>query len=55
MRYIIQTYTAAMKNTGNYLKKFIFSKMNLLYVLGDAMDRGPEPIRVIQDMIARKM
>ncbi len=29
-------------------------KKDKLYVLGDAVDRGPEPIKVLQDMMRRQ-
>ncbi|MDO4260556.1 MAG: metallophosphoesterase, partial [Eubacteriales bacterium] len=35
------------------LEKIAFSEKDELYVLGDAVDRGPEPIRVLQDMMER--
>lgn len=31
-----------------------FSEEDSLYVLGDALDRGPEPVRLIQDLAARE-
>lgn len=35
------------------LEKIAFSEDDTLYVLGDAIDRGPEPIKVLQDMSSR--
>ena len=35
------------------LKKIGFSDKDTLFVLGDVVDRGPEPVRVIQDMMSR--
>ena len=35
------------------LEKIRFSKDDTLYVLGDVVDRGPEPIRIIMDIAMR--
>lgn len=35
------------------LEKIAFSEVDTLYVLGDVIDRGPEPIKVLQDMSSR--
>ena len=35
------------------LEKIGFSDNDTLYILGDVLDRGPEPIRILQDMAAR--
>lgn len=53
MRYIISDIHGCYEEYRELLEKIHFSENDLLYVLGDAMDRGPEPIRVIQDMMAR--
>lgn len=36
------------------LEKISFSNEDTLYVLGDAVDRGPEPIKILQDMASRE-
>lgn len=36
------------------LEKIHFSQEDTLYVLGDAVDRGKEPIRLLQDMMQRE-
>ena len=36
------------------LEKIHFSKADTLYVLGDVVDRGPQPVEVLRDMMARK-
>ncbi len=36
------------------LDKIHFSENDFLYVLGDAIDRGPEGIRLIQDIMNRE-
>ncbi|MBE6939301.1 MAG: fructose-bisphosphatase class III [Ruminococcaceae bacterium] len=35
------------------LEKIRLTERDTLYVLGDVVDRGPEPIRLLQDMMAR--
>lgn len=35
------------------LEKMAFSDGDVLYVLGDSVDRGPDGVRVLQDMMAR--
>ena len=37
----------------SFLKKIKFSDEDELFVLGDVVDRGPEPIKVLQDMMMR--
>jgi len=45
---------------GNYstymmmLKKINFSDEDMLYILGDILDRGPSPIKIILDLMNRK-
>ncbi len=41
-----QEFTALLDRIG-------FSESDELFVLGDCVDRGPEPIRVLQDLMAR--
>lgn len=53
MRYIIADIHGCYEEYQELLKKINFSDADELYVLGDAMDRGPEPIKVIQDMMVR--
>lgn len=36
------------------LEKINFSKKDFMYILGDVIDRGPEGIRIIQDIMERK-
>ena len=35
------------------LEAVSFSDSDTMYVLGDAVDRGPSPIRLLRDMMAR--
>lgn len=53
MRYIISDIHGCYKEYRELLEKIRFSKEDELYVLGDAMDRGPEPMKVIRDMMMR--
>ena len=53
MRYLISDIHGCYEEYRGLLDKIHFSHRDELYVLGDAMDRGPEPIKVIQDMMMR--
>lgn len=53
MRYIIADIHGCYEEYRELLEKIHFSKEDELYILGDAMDRGPEPIKVIRDMMMR--
>ena len=53
MRYIIADIHGCYSEFCELLEKIRFSDYDELYVLGDAMDRGLEPIKVIQDLMAR--
>uniref|UniRef100_UPI004055AA58 metallophosphoesterase n=1 Tax=Acetatifactor sp. TaxID=1872090 RepID=UPI004055AA58 len=53
MRYIISDIHGCYAEYKELLKKISFSDADELYVLGDAVDRGPEPIKVLQDMMKR--
>lgn len=53
MRYIVSDIHGCYKEYKELLDKIRFSEKDELYVLGDAMDRGPEPIKVIRDMMMR--
>ena len=46
MRYIISDIHGCYNEYMELLQKINFSDTDELYVLGDAIDRGPEPIRV---------
>lgn len=49
MRYIISDIHGCYDQYRALLKKIHFSDTDELYVLGDVVDRGPEPIKVLQD------
>lgn len=53
MRYIISDIHGCYDSYKALLKKINFSREDELYVLGDVVDRGPEPIRILQDMMRR--
>lgn len=53
MRYIVSDIHGCYKEYRALLEKIAFSDEDELYVLGDAMDRGAEPVKVIQDMMIR--
>lgn len=53
MRYIMSDIHGCYEEYRELLEKINFSDADELYVLGDAMDRGPEPIKVVQDIMDR--
>ncbi len=53
MRYIISDIHGCYEQYRALLDKIHFSDKDRLYVLGDAMDRGPQPMKVIQDLMMR--
>ncbi len=53
MRYIISDIHGCYHQYQMLLEKMHFSAEDKLYILGDVVDRGPEPIKVLQDMMKR--
>ena len=53
MRYIVSDIHGCYDQYLALLKKIHFSDEDELYVLGDVVDRGPESIKVLQDMKKR--
>lgn len=53
MRYLISDIHGCYNEYKALLSKINFTDDDELYILGDAMDRGPEPIKVILDLMAR--
>ena len=53
MRYIVSDIHGCHDQYLALLDKIHFSDEDELYVLGDVVDRGPEPIKVLQDMMKR--
>lgn len=54
MRYIVADIHGCYHQYQMLLEKIQFSEKDKLYVLGDVVDRGPEPIKVLQDMMKRR-
>ena len=54
MRYVISDIHGCYKEYLDLLNKIHFSDEDYLYVLGDAGDRGPNPIEVLLDLAGRK-
>lgn len=53
MIYVISDIHGCYDEYRELLKKINFSADDELFVLGDVVDRGPEPIKVLQDMMMR--
>lgn len=53
MRYIISDIHGCYSQYQSLLEKIKFSGKDTLYVLGDVVDRGPEPIKTLRDMMKR--
>ena len=53
MTYIISDIHGCYDSYMELLKRIEFENTDELYILGDAMDRGPEPIKVMQDIMER--
>lgn len=53
MIYVISDIHGCYDEYIQLLEKIQFSDEDELYVLGDVVDRGPEPIKVLQDMMLR--
>lgn len=53
MRYIIGDIHGCLDEYLELLEKINLTDDDTLYILGDACDRGPEPIKVLQDLLAR--
>ncbi len=53
MNYVISDIHGYYKEYLELLKKIKFKDSDNLYVLGDIVDKGPEPVKVLQDMMLR--
>ena len=51
--YVISDIHGCYEEYVELLEKLQLSNLDDLYILGDAMDRGPEPIKVMLDIISR--
>lgn len=53
MQYVISDIHGCYREYMQALEKINFSDDDILFVDGDVLDRGPEPVRVLQDMMMR--
>lgn len=53
MVYIISDIHGCYHEFLKLLEKIRFTDRDILYILGDVVDRGPEPIRLLQDLMGR--
>lgn len=53
MRYVISDIHGCYEQYMKLLDKIHFSETDTLYILGDAMDRGPESVKVVTDIMKR--
>ena len=53
MHYVISDIHGCYEQYKQLLSKIQFEENDILYVLGDAVDRGPHPIKVLQDIMKR--
>lgn len=53
MIYVISDIHGCYDEYIQLLEKINFNEEDELYILGDVVDRGPEPIKVLQDMMLR--
>lgn len=54
MMYVISDIHGCYDQYMELLEKIMFSENDMLYILGDVVDRGPKSIEVLQDMMKRK-
>lgn len=54
MNYVIADIHGCYEEYKELLQKIQLSKQDHLYILGDALDRGPEPMKVLLDIINKK-
>lgn len=54
MTYVISDIHGEYEQLMTLLEKIHFSEKDTLYVLGDVVDRGPEPIKVLRYMMTRQ-
>ena len=53
MQYVISDIHGMYDKYAAMLDTIGFSEEDTLYVLGDVLDRGPEPVRILRDMAVR--
>ena len=54
MRYVISDIHGCYEEYTELLEKLHLTDRDFLYILGDTLDKGPEPIKVLQDLMYRK-
>ena len=54
MRYVISDIHGCYEEYRELLEKLYLTNNDTLYILGDSVDRGPEPIKIMQDLMSRK-
>ena len=54
MRYVISDIHGCYEEYRELLEKIHLTDNDMLYILGDTLDKGPEPIKVLQDLMWRK-
>ena len=54
MNYVISDIHGCYEQYMKLLEKIHFSERDTLYLLGDLVDRGPEPMEVVKDVMRRK-
>ena len=55
MNYVISDIHGCYEQYMKLLDKIHFSERDMLYLLGDLVDRGPDPMEVVKDVMLRKM
>ena len=53
MRYVVSDIHGCYEEYKELLRKIEFTDEDELYVLGDVVDRGPEPLKILRDMMMR--
>ena len=53
MHYVMSDLHGCYEEYLELLRKIRFSDEDVLYVLGDVIDRGPETVTLLQDMMMR--
>ena len=54
MNYVISDIHGCYEQYMKLLDKIHFSERDTLYLLGDLVDRGPDPMEVVKDVMRRK-
>lgn len=54
MKYVIADIHGCYEEYKELMQKIKLSEKDHLYILGDALDRGPEPMRVLLDILKRQ-